>query len=222
LDSVHCFLAGTFSTLIEHWDGRNWSVVRSADPGSSGNSLFGVAAAGSSDVWAVGQSNGRSSDTPLVEHWNGRHWKVVTVPSAGLTGGLLQAVAVSGGQVWAVGQSDDAMHQARPLVEHLRHGSWTARQPAGLGTAFSDISGVAVVKGTVWLVGSALDKVTGNDLTVVARNNGAGWKQVAAPNPGSGDRILGGISATGETAWAVGAFDTDTGRNPLIEVNGLK
>jgi hypothetical protein len=214
--------AGTFSTLIEHWDGRNWSVVRSADPGSSGNSLFGVAAAGPSDVWAVGQSNGRSSDTPLVEHWNGRHWKVVTVPSAGLTGGLLQAVAVSGGQVWAVGQSDDAMHQARPLVEHLRHGSWTARQPAGLGTAFSDISGVAVVKGTVWLVGSALDKVTGNDLTVVARNNGAGWKQVAAPNPGSGDRILGGISATGETAWAVGAFDTDTGRNPLIEVNGLR
>jgi len=30
------------------------------------------------------------------------------------------------------------------------------------------------------------------------------------------------MSATGGTAWAVGAFDTDTGRSPLIEVNGLR
>jgi hypothetical protein len=52
---------------------------------------------------------------------------------------------------------------------------------------------------------------------VVAGDHGAGWRQVAAPNPGNGDRILGGISAAGGTAWAVGAFDTDTGRNPLIE-----
>jgi hypothetical protein len=214
--------AGTFRTLIEHWNGRKWSVVRSADPGSSGNCLFGVAAAGPSDVWAVGQRDNQTSDTPLVEHWDGHHWKAVRVPTAGLTGGLLQAVAVGGGQVWAVGQSDDAIHQARPLVEHLHNGSWTAQQPAGLGTAFSDIGGVAIVKGTVWLVGSEFDKVSGNQLTVVARHNGSGWKQVAAPNPGNGDRILGGISATGGTAWAVGAFDTDTGRNPLIEVNGLR
>jgi hypothetical protein len=63
-----------------------------------------------------------------------------------------------------------------------------------------------------------LDEASGNQLTVVARNTGSGWQQVAAPNPGNGDRILGGISAAGGTAWTAGAFDTSTGRNPLVEV----
>jgi hypothetical protein len=69
------------------------------------------------------------------------------------------------------------------------------------------------------LVGSALDAASGNQLTVGARNDGTGWQQVAAPNPGSGDRILGGVSATGGTAWAVGAYDRSSGRAPFIEVH---
>ena len=40
-----------------------------------------------------------------------------------------------------------------------------------------------------------------------------------AANPGNGDRILGGISAADGKAWAVGAYDTDSGRNPLIGIN---
>lgn len=211
--------AGTFRTLVEHWNGHRWSVVRSPNPGATGNCLFGVAAAGPRDAWAVGQRSGRNADTPLVEHWNGRRWTVVTVPSASLTGALLQGVAVSGSQVWAVGQSDDAADQARPLVEHLTHGRWTADLLTPLGSGFSNVTGVAVVNRTVWLVGSALDEASGNQLTLVARNTGSGWVPVAAPNPGSGDRILGGISAAGGTAWAVGAFDTNTGRNPLVETH---
>jgi len=210
---------GAFSTLVEHWNGRHWTAVPTPNPGATGNCLFGVAAAGPRNAWAVGQSNGRRTDTPLVEHWNGRRWTVVHVPSAGLTGSLLQGVAIHGQQVWAVGQSDNATAQARPLVEHLSHGTWTAQQPAGLGSGFSNVTGVAVVHRTVWLVGSALDQANGDQLTLVARNTGSGWEQVAAPNPGNGDRILGGISAAGGTAWAVGAFDTSTGRNPLIMVN---
>jgi Phosphoesterase family len=207
---------GTFGTLTEHWDGTAWSVVPSPDPGSSGNELFGVAAGGPHDVWAVGQRHDRRSDTPLAEHWDGRRWVAASLPTAGVTGGLLQAVTVHGSQVWAVGQSDDATHQARPLVEHLRHGSWTAQLPAGLGSGFSNVTGVAVARGTVWLVGSALDAASGDQLTLVARHNGSGWQQVAAPNPGTGDRILGGITVAGGTAWAVGAYDTSA-RTPLIE-----
>jgi hypothetical protein len=113
----------------------------------------------------------------------------------------------------------DGTAQARPLVEHLSQGTWTAQQPAGLGSGFSNVTGVAVAGGTAWLVGSALDEASGNQLTIVARNSGSGWQQVAAPNPGNGDRILGGISAAGGTAWTAGALDTNAGRAPLIEVN---
>ena len=40
-----------------------------------------------------------------------------------------------------------------------------------------------------------------------------------APNPGTGDKTLGGISAAGSTAWTVGYFKTNVGRSPLIEVH---
>jgi len=210
---------GTFGTLVEHWDGTGWSVVPSPDPGSSGNHLYGVAAAGPDDIWAVGQRDDSGSDAPLAEHWNGHAWTVVDVPSAGLTSGLLQGVAVHGGQVWAVGQSDDATHQARPLVEHLTGGVWSAEQPAGLGSGFTNVTGVAYSDGTVWAVGSYLDQASGNQLALIARNSGNGWHQVNAPNPGNGDRVLGGVSAAGDTVWAVGAFDTDAGRSPLVELH---
>jgi len=193
--------------------------VPSPNPGKFGNQLYGVAAAGPSDVWAVGQRNDATSDTPLVEHWDGHSWAVVNVPSAGVTGGLLQAVAVRGGQVWAVGQSDDAAHQAFPLIEHFSHGTWTATQPPGLGTGFSDINGVTVAGSTVWLVGEYLDAATGLQHTLIAGNTGNGWQQVPAPNPGTGDKTLGGISAAGASAWAVGYFKTNIGRSPLIEMH---
>jgi hypothetical protein len=193
--------AGTFRTLVEHWNGRRWSVVPSPNPGATGNCLFDVAAAGPRDAWAVGQRSGTDTDTPLVEHWNGHRWTVVTVPSAGLTGSLLQGVAVSGTEVWAVGQSDDAADQARPLVEHLAHGTWTARRITSLGSGFSNVTGVAIVSRTAWLVGSALDEASGNQLTLVARNTGrrlprrtrvaatgfsAGYRRRAAPRGLSG------------------------------------
>ena len=211
--------SGTFGTLIEHFNGKRWSVVPGPNPGKFGNQLYGVAAAGPSDVWAVGQSDDATSDTPLVEHWDGHSWAVASVPSAGLTGGLLQAVAIHGNQVWAAGQSDDATHQAFPLIEHLSPGTWTATQPSGLGSAFSDINGVAVAGSTVWIVGEYLDAATGLQHTLVARSTGTGWQQVPAPNPGTGDKCLGGISAAGTSAWAVGYFKTNTSRSPLIEVH---
>jgi hypothetical protein len=78
---------------------------------------------------------------------------------------------------------------------------------------------VAYSDGTVWLVGSYLDNASGNQLTLVASNSGTGWHQVPAPNPGTGDKVLGGISAAGGTVWAGGYFKTDTARSPLIEVH---
>ena len=212
---------GKFSALIEHWDGKRWTVVRGPDVGSSGSHLYGIAAAGPSNVWAVGQRNDQGSDLPLVEHWDGRRWSVVDVPSAGVTGALLQGVTVTAdGQVWAVGQTDDAAAQAFPFVEYLAGGAWYASKVTSIAGPFSDVTGVAVSQGAVWLAGSYFDPVGGTELTLVARHTGGAagnWQQVAAPNPGTGDKVLGGISAAGGELWAVGFDKTDTGRSPLIE-----
>ena len=71
----------------------------------------------------------------------------------------------------------------------------------------------------MWIVGEYLDAATGLQHTLVARSAGSGWQQVPAPNPGTGDKTLGGISAADTSAWAVGYFKTNVGRSPLIEVH---
>src|SRR6266702_311818 len=58
---------GNFQTLIEHWEGRSWQVVPSANPGASNSLLLGVDGGGIfspvrvvSRVWAVGYSGNQT------------------------------------------------------------------------------------------------------------------------------------------------------------------
>lgn len=43
-----------YRTLIEHWNGTRWSVVKSPNPGAAYNILNGVTAISATDIWAVG------------------------------------------------------------------------------------------------------------------------------------------------------------------------
>src|SRR2546423_14369290 len=42
------------SILIEHWNGSQWSVVRSPNPSAFVNKINAIAAVSANDVWAVG------------------------------------------------------------------------------------------------------------------------------------------------------------------------
>ena len=92
-------------TLIERWNGHAWTQVPSPSPGGShaGSELDGVAAAGSSDAWAVGYY-GRPI-RPLIERWDGHAWKYVASPNpGGRDGGELNAVTTAGASgAWAAG-----------------------------------------------------------------------------------------------------------------------
>jgi hypothetical protein len=82
--------------LIEHWDGRSWSVVRST---AGSGVLNAVAAVSPDDVWTVGDVHVAGVSRPLVEHWDGRRWSNFATPVAdGILAGLL---AFSPTSVWA-------------------------------------------------------------------------------------------------------------------------
>src|SRR5258706_11277640 len=84
---------GSGQTVIENWDGTQWSLVQSPSTGSLYNTLTGVAVVSASDVWAVGwQANGGPSQT-LIEHWDGTQWSVVTSPNPSSVGNELFGVA---------------------------------------------------------------------------------------------------------------------------------
>ena len=60
-------------TLLVHWDGKAWSQAVSPSPGNQINTLTGIAAITSDNVWAVGYYG--SADLylkTLVLHWDGK------------------------------------------------------------------------------------------------------------------------------------------------------
>jgi hypothetical protein len=92
------------STLIEHWNGTSWTIVPSPTPGADPE-LTGVAARGSSDVYAVGGDvpsvNGGTGQA-MILRWNGSTWSADTVPSGDIS--LFGAATVPGAaNEWAVG-----------------------------------------------------------------------------------------------------------------------
>ncbi len=99
---------GSSATLIEHWNGTDWSIVSSPSPGT-GAALYGVTASSATDVWAVGSytPTGSSTAQTLTLNWNGTAWSTVTSPNASSGSSVLTSVSTTPGGtiVQAVGDS---------------------------------------------------------------------------------------------------------------------
>ena len=186
---------GVAQTLTEHWDGAQWSVVTSPNPGTGGNTLFGVAAISANSVWAVGITIS-TSEQPLVEHWNGSRWSVVTSPSLpSLNNALYSVAAVSASDVWAVGSSSTTFGQT--LIEHWNGSRWSVVTSPSPGSKGNSLNGVAVVSASsVWAVGDFMKN--GSQQAFVEHWNGASWQVVPSPSVG-----------TSSTFWAVGAVSAN-------------
>src|SRR5207249_1903346 len=79
--AVGYYTDGPQRTLVEHWDGAQWSVIPSPNASTLNNILRGVAAISANDVWAVGSYmyypyEGISFGT-LALHWDGNNWNTV-------------------------------------------------------------------------------------------------------------------------------------------------
>ena len=61
-------------TLIEHWDGTNWTRVPSPSPGRYPTRLYGVSTISPTDAWAVGTFADINGQRALILHWDGLSW----------------------------------------------------------------------------------------------------------------------------------------------------
>lgn len=187
-------------TLIEHWDGSQWSIVPSPNPeGKTWVVLNGVDAVSANDVWAVGHS-GDPSSIPLqtlTMHWDGARWSIIPSPSPGTyNGNVLNAVAaVSASDVWAVGwyQSGSTGQEGGALTMHWDGTAWTVVPNPSRWT----LHGIAAISSNdVWAVGEQS----------ILHWDGTSWSNVSFPAPPSDSyQIFRGISATSANdIWAVG------------------
>jgi hypothetical protein len=210
---------GITKTLVEHWNGKAWSVIRSPNTGSNANTLKGVMALSRNNAWAVGYDIDASmvGNRPLIEHWNGSQWSVVPSPIPEGGAFLSGVAAVSPHDIWAVGSSHRA---GQALIEHWNGSQWSIVPSPVPSVGFIILHAVTTVSAkNVWAVGTNWQLNNGVLKPVIEHWNGSTWSIVSSPDFSSGEEnSLEGIAAlTKNDMWAVGYFRTATGIDALIE-----
>jgi photosystem II stability/assembly factor-like uncharacterized protein len=164
---------GFGGTTLSYASGEGW-LIQPVPPRARHLNLLGVAFAGGSSAFAVGQFG-------VILHWNGSAWSE-DPQSISITDSQLNAVAFApSGEGWAVG--------ANGTILHYDGADWSIEPPPAADTGI-DITSVAVA-------GSSLFAVAGGNL--ITRAPGGGWVDVpssALPAPAlkrGSLRLVGGL-----------------------------
>jgi hypothetical protein len=212
-------------TMIQHWDGTQWTIVSSPSPDKQFNELRGVAALSANDVWAVGYRGGTKSETPIetfILHWNGTVWTQVTSPNVPTGANQLFGItAIATNDIWAVGSIAGA-----PLALHWNGSTWNVVNVAvgsGLSTEkLNAVSGKAA--NDVWAVGDGKGIFTNQTFATIMHWDGTRWSEktcraASSSNPpdgyegGGADAYFTGVSAAATNdVWAAGVH----GSGPMI------
>jgi len=194
---------------IQHFDGKQWTVVASPHF-AAGDALFGIQALSPSNIYAVGASVSKTQKSrPLILHFDGRAWSVVSIPAIA-NAELLSIAAVSPSDIWAVGGFLKVNHPI--LALHFNGQQWTrVAVPGGGGL----LGVTAIASNNVWAVGSQ----EGHG-ALIEHWDGTSWKTFNSPETLITAR-LNGVSAISATdIWAAGCNqcgDAGLGQAPLVE-----
>jgi len=195
-------------SMIQRWDGTNWSIVPSPSPDPAQNPLVAVDGVTADDLWAVGNKGddgyGGGTVAGLVLHWNGSTWTQAAIPGADSTFSIItlhDVVAPAADDVWVVGSAfHRQLFREVPYLLHWNGQTWQhstiPNPPAG---AFHSVTALTATK--VYAVGT-------NGL--VARWNGTSWVRETTPSPGASNALLAAAAIGTATVWAVG-WQTNSG-----------
>lgn len=206
----------TLSTsLIEHWNGTQWSIVSSPNPSSTLNAINAVAAVAANDVWAVGFAPTGASSTSLILHWNGTAWSLVPNPASSTPISNLAALAViSANDIWAVG-TGEVGDEDITVTLHWNGAAWSVVPSPNIGPEVDNsLAGVAAVASNdVWAVGTQQPRSLTDPHTLVLHWDGSRWKIVTSANDGGstvGNHLLAAAAVGPNDVWAVGYSEFGT------------
>jgi hypothetical protein len=207
-------------TLIQHWNGSQWSTITSPNVSGVRNYLTSVSAISTSDVWAVGYTlNSSNQSAVLLLHWNGTEWGIVTNPTvSGSYSYLYGVTCADADNCWAVGTYNPAEDTTDETLV-LRKGTfsnWTVESSPSPSTSLNRLYGAAnVSEEYVWAVGK-YQSTPSNTLTM-RRLPTTGWETVSSPNADTDENVLravvvvpGTTVSSGGDVWAVGYYKSST------------
>jgi hypothetical protein len=211
--------AWAVGSVIEHWNGRRWSVVPGAKTGRCAALFYGVAARSASSAWAVGYCGKASSHRPVIERWNGHRWSLQPNPriAASSVSELDGVSATSSSNAWAVG-AHRSKGRTVPLVEHWNGRAWKVQGSPVAGPHGAQLTGVTALSATsAWAVGTVLSANPVVTKSLIEHWNGHGWHIQPSISPGSGNFLLGATALTGARVWAAGAYTFGGNLGTLVE-----
>ncbi len=204
---------GRYQTLIEHWDGKNWSIVSSPNFGLGGNWLSQIAKISANDIWAIGYAeNSNSSSQTLIEHWDGNSWSIVDSPNVGgintnNTNRLNSLFTISTNDIWAVGSYDEySSGSTKTLMEHWDGNTWGIISSPNASNGNFMYGVTAISTNSVWAVGYYVSS-NGVYQVLTEHWDGKNWRIIPNPNKQDTYAVLNGIAAfSANDIWTVGYY----------------
>jgi hypothetical protein len=196
-------LPPVIAPIVEHFDGTSWRFQRI--PETNGDILHGVAAPGTSNVWAVGTHGGALTE---ILHYDGTKWRLSSSPSKGTSSDLWGVSFDSATDGWAVGSYDATNGDTKTLILHYDGTSWKVVVSPSRGSVSYLNAVKAIAADDVWATGAY--RTTGGILrTLILHYDGTSWTRQASPNVGTHDNELIGIGGSSSAnLFTVGYSDT--------------
>jgi hypothetical protein len=218
-------------TLVERWNGTNWSVVPSPNgpSGTNVNELNDVSCVSATACEAVGDVHYGPSNTgvykTLAESWNGARWSVVAsgkLSAASNYDTLFGVSCSSADACTAVGEQGSTGSAIETLVESWNGTTWSVvPSPEGYGSDYSLFQGVSCPSSKACTAAGMYRSPSGVYLTLVESWNGTAWSIVPSPDAGPfGDYndFYGGVSCPSVNACtAVGYYSYGATTKTLVE-----
>jgi hypothetical protein len=188
--------------LVIHWDGAQWTKMRTPRPLQTGGSdqFEDVSASGPNDVWVTGATAIPSGEhvtfAPVVLHWNGTRWTRITITGSGQ---IYNAVHAAGpADIWVGGVTSNGA----AALSHSTGGSFQGipTPPATTGAVLADIN--VVPGGDLLAVGTQFERDAATARTLI----------LEAPSSTQG-QVIGDTNVSfASVAWfgtASGSAETD-------------
>jgi hypothetical protein len=199
--------------LLEHWDGKSWSVARNPT-GYKYFAASGVVAFSATDSWALSAELPGSATPTWILHWNGVKWSLAKKLST--SGGAYSIGGSSPDDVWAVAYSGFSRVS---FFEHWDGHTWTNYpDPSGISTMVAASGPRGAVSIGSACIGECQTRMMGS-----ASWDGSTWTNVpiSAPKWSTSPTIGGIVAFPDGSALALGSNRSGTlSRRWALSFNG--
>ena len=205
------------TTLAMVWDGSEWSIVSSPNPGTGfvGNKLNSVTCLSASSCVAVGSTSQGGLGQTLVMSWDGSEWSVVSSPNSGQSGNALNSVScVSATNCVAAGKAG-----SRELVMAWDGSEWSVVSSPNASGTNDELRSVSCASASD-CVAVGYTRTTPVSTLVMAWN-GTAWSIVSSPNVGTEGDYLNSAACVSATECVAVGYSTFNGYSTKTLVQSL-